>query len=465
MTHSHHQSWGRYPKTVHTVAPLYWRTDSLPLPTDPSQKVLPYGMGRSYGDSCLNDGGTLLLTRTLNHFLQFDAESGVLTCEAGITLGEILAFCVPKHWFLPVTPGTQFVTVGGAIANDVHGKNHHRAGTFGTHVLEFELLRSDGERLLCSPNHNSPYYAATIGGLGLTGLITWATLQLKPIHHRALHTETRPFANLDNYFELSNESDHYCEYTVAWVDCSANGPNLGRGLLFRGNHLKPEEAPKHWKVPSRNFRLPLDLPGFLLNSWTVRTFNQWYYQRQQPKTTLPILQDYQPFFYPLDSIQDWNKLYGKQGFLQYQLVVPAHDHSLIKNIFQTIANSGLNSFLAVLKTFGDHSSPGLLSFPRPGITLALDFPIKGAKTFKLLDYLDDQVAEAQGAVYPAKDARLSPRHFQTYFPQWETFANYIDPRFSSSFWRRVTAQTSPLKPILTNTAPSENPSTQQPSTL
>jgi FAD/FMN-containing dehydrogenase len=431
-----YQSWGRYPKVLQRDLPIRWRTQPLPLPENLSETVLPYGLGRSYGDVCLNAGGAILTTRGLNHFINFDVNTGVLRCEAGISLAEILDLCVPKGWFLPTTPGTKFVTIGGAIANDVHGKNHHGAGTFGRHVLQFELLRSNGERLLCSPTANQPYYAATIGGLGLTGLITWAEIQLKPIQHRAMQTETIQFANVEEFFELSSQSDQYFEYTVAWIDCSSQGADLGRGLFFRGKHLVIGEIPDHWRVSSRTVRLPFDLPGAMLNHWTVAKFNNWYYHRQKDKSVARLM-DYNPFFYPLDAILDWNRLYGKRGFLQYQLVVPNEEHRVITTILQTIAASGLSSFLAVVKNFGESTSPGMLSFPRKGVTLALDFPIKGDKTFKLLERLDDMVREAKGAVYPAKDARLSARNFQLYYPQWTEFANYLDPRFSSSFWRRV----------------------------
>ena len=436
-----YQSWGKFPKVSQRDCSIRWRKKLLPLPETPVT-VLPHGLGRSYGDVCLNEGGVLLTTLSLNRFIDFDTENGVLRCEAGVSLAEILELCVPQGWFLPTTPGTKFVTVGGAIANDVHGKNHHCAGTFGRHVLQFELLRSDGERLLCSPTQNEEYYAATIGGLGLTGLITWAEIKLKRIFHRAMQVEIVKFADLEEFFELSAQSDQYYDYTMAWVDCNSQSA-LGRGIFFRGNHVTENEVPVRWKLPLLNRlpsvlrTMPVELPGFALNRWSVSAFNFLYYNQQKQKN-VSKLADYDPFFYPLDAILEWNRLYGKRGFLQYQLVISYEDHRLIREILQTIAQSGLSSFLAVLKTFGDLVSPGMLSFPRRGVTLALDFPIKGAATFDLLEYLDDRVCEAGGVVYPCKDARLSARHFQAYYPQWTTFSKYIDPRFSSSFWRRVT---------------------------
>ncbi len=437
-----YQSWGNFPTVSQHVHPIYWRKKPLPLP-DKLNTVLPYGLGRSYGDVCLNEGGVLLTTRSLDRFIEFDVDKGLLRCEAGVSLSEILELCVPQGWFLPTTPGTQFVTVGGAIANDVHGKNHHCAGTFGRHVLQFELLRSDGERLVCSSTCNEYYYAATIGGLGLTGLITWAEIKLKRIYHRAMQVDSIKFNDLDEFFEISTQSDQYYDYTMAWVDCNSRDAKLGRGIFFRGNHIDESEIPKQWHLPFLNRlppvlrTMPINLPRFALNRWSVSAFNHLYYHQQKQKKVSHLV-DYQPFFYPLDAIFAWKRLYGKNGFLQYQFVVPNEDHRVIKSIFKIIALSGLSSFLAVLKTFGELTSPGMLSFPRPGVTLALDFPIKGATTFELLERLDDKVRDAGGVVYPCKDARLSPRNFQAYYPQWTAFSQYIDPRFSSSFWRRVT---------------------------
>ncbi|MCV6636506.1 FAD-binding oxidoreductase [Candidatus Albibeggiatoa sp. nov. NOAA] len=438
------ESWGRFPRVSQTVKTIRWRHEILPL--DNKSNILPYGLGRSYGDVCLNDNGLLLHTRQLNRFISFDEDTGLLRCEAGVSFAEILQHFVPRGWFLPTTPGTKYVTVGGAIANDVHGKNHHRAGTFGQHITQFELVTSDGQRHICSPQNKTEYYNATIGGLGLTGLITWAEFHLRPIHHRAIHQQMVKFANLEDFFQLSAESDEKYEYTMAWVDCLAQGDNVGRGIFFRGNHVAKDQVKElipNWqpplvqKLPEVLRTMPINLPSFALNSLTVKAFNFLLYHKQR----IPIIEefvDYEPFFYPLDSILEWKRLYGTNGFLQYQFVVPYEDHQVIRKILQTIAKSGLSSFLAVLKTFGELESPGLLSFPRKGVTLALDFPIKGEKTFLLLEQLDDMVQEAGGAVYPCKDARLSPRHFKAYYPQWEEFAQYTDSRFSSSFWRRVT---------------------------
>lgn len=351
-------------------------------------------------------------------------------------LSEILELCVPHGWFLPVSPGTKYVTLGGAIANDVHGKNHHVSGTFGCHVMRFELLRSDGCRLLCSPQENSDWFAASIGGLGLTGLITCAEIQLKPTANPWLETETHKFTNLDGFFSLSDASNHDYEYTVAWVDCAAKGKSLGRGLFMRGNH-----APAGATVPRgygrRQWAIPVSPPISLITPLTLKAFNWLYYQRQR-HPVVRTLTHYDPYFYPLDSISNWNLIYGPRGLLQYQCVIPpATAQAGIAEIMGRVAASGKGSFLAVLKQFGDRPSPGMMSFPRPGTTLALDFPNAGESTFRLLSELDEVVANAGGAVYPAKDARMSGKHYKQYFPNWLKFKDFVDPKFSSSFWRRV----------------------------
>jgi FAD/FMN-containing dehydrogenase len=398
--------------------------------------MLPLGNARSYGDSCLNDDGILLATRGLDRFIAFDPATGVLTCEAGVLFAEILDLVVPQGWFLPVTPGTRFVTVGGAIGNDVHGKNHHRCGSLGHHVLAFELLRTDGSRRRCSPEQNTDWFDATIGGLGLTGVITWATIQLRRIASPWMSTESHRFGNLDTFFALSMSSDRDYEYTVSWIDCAARGNALGRGLFSRGNHApaRPDRRPA---ASTRRLSVPATPPVSLVNSLSLRIFNQLYYHRQR-RPVAHATTHYEPFFYPLDSIAHWNRMYGPRGFLQYQCVVPPENaRAAMEILIRSIAASGGGSFLAVLKQFGDRPSRGMLSFPRPGTTLALDFPNHGTTTFALLDRLDAIVSEAGGAVYPAKDARMSGERFRSYFPRWEAFSKFIDPGMSSSFWRRV----------------------------
>jgi FAD/FMN-containing dehydrogenase len=434
-----YESWGRYPKVEHAnVIPVNWRHNPLPL-LNHSGKVLPYGLGRSYGDCCLNEGGVLLDTAGLTRYISFDEEQGILRCEAGVSLNDILELAVPRGWFLSVTPGTQFVTVGGAIANDVHGKNHHQAGTFGRYVPKFELLRSNGDRITCSPTQNMDLYHATIGGLGLTGLILWADIQLRRIAGPYIEMENVRFRNLNEFFELSAASDQAYEYIVSWVDCTAQGRNLGRGFLMRGNHHNGGTAHARTKGEQRRLSFPLEAPAFMLNRLTVRAFNVLYFRKQLRKYRKKVVH-YKSFFYPLDAIKNWNRMYGRRGFFQYQCVVPyGNGQDTICEILKRIAASGNASFLAVLKTFGNLPSPGMLSFPRAGVTLALDFPNNGEKTLALLNDLDIIVRESKGALYPAKDARMLPETYATSFPNWQNFSSYIDPGFSSSLWRRVTS--------------------------
>jgi FAD/FMN-containing dehydrogenase len=434
-------SWGRFPRQpAASACSLEWRYENLPTPAD-SSTLLAFGKGRSYGDSCLNGGHTLIHTEQLDRIIAFDSQRGILRAEAGISLREILARTVPAGWFLPVTPGTQWVSLGGAIANDVHGKNHHQAGSFGHHVRSFELLRSDGERLLCSPTSHPHYFAATLGGLGLTGLITWAEISLLPIDNSWLQTEALCFANVDEFLNLSHQSADSYAYTVAWIDCLARGRKLGRGVFFRGNHARAEEAGesvRHGRRKQKTVVLPGEMPGFFLNRYSVMLFNQVYYYRYRMSTPLSRYLHFEPFFYPLDAVRGWNRLYGRRGFLQYQCLVPLSSASAaLTEMLDAVARSGLGSFLSVVKVFGNKPSLGMLSFPRPGVTLALDFANVGVTLFRLLDRLDAITQAAGGCVYPAKDARMKGEAFRQYFPRWQEFQSYVDPRFSSSFWRRV----------------------------
>ncbi|MEE8341684.1 MAG: FAD-binding oxidoreductase [Candidatus Neomarinimicrobiota bacterium] len=435
-----YNSWGLYPAAKHkNVIKLHWISD-IPDLNSVETSVLPYGLGRSYGDNCLNNGNTLLDTSGISRFIEFDKESGIIKCEAGVSFEEILKVIVPNGWFFPVTPGTKFVTVGGAIANDIHGKNHHAAGTFGKHVIRFELLKSDGEKYICSASENIELYRATIGGMGLTGLILWAQFKLKPIENAYIDTETIKFKNLDEFFELSEDSSSDYEYIVSWVDCTSRGKSFGRGLFFRGNHsvLDKAELPQ----PKRPKRLPFPFtaPAMLLNRLTLKIANGILYHSQFKKHKKTV-KHYDPFFYPLDSILNWNRMYGRHGFFQYQCVVPHSDGGIaIRQILECISKSGKGSFLAVLKTMGGIKSPGALSFPREGVTLALDFANHGEKTQKLFSDLDKIVKAAGGALYPCKDARMPKEMFRFSYTDWNIFKKYIDPKFSSSFWRRVNGE-------------------------
>jgi FAD/FMN-containing dehydrogenase len=428
------ESWGRYPTYDATVKAIHWQGDFPSSIDGIHHGALAVGMGRSYGDVCLLKDGTLLRTTSMNRLLDFNPETGLLTAEAGITLAQILDFAVPRGYFLPVTPGTKYVTLGGAIANDIHGKNHHIAGTFGNHVTQFELVRSDGTHLHCTPTENPDYFAATIGGMGLTGVMTWAQLRLKPIVSRMVDYQGIQFHGIDEFLDLTRQSEHI-EYTVSWVDVTSTGKNFCRGIFMQGDH---SQVPAPLKVSSKpKLTFPIELPGFALNSLTVGAFNTLFFNKQIKKR-VTALQDYEPFFYPLDAVLKWNKMYGKRGLLQFQYAIPwEHAREGTVAILQEVAKSGLASFLAVLKAFGDVPSPGMMSFPKPGITLALDFPIKPGKSFELFDRLAQMTLEFGGRLYPAKDARMTAPQFQAFYPQWERFARFKDPALTSSFWERV----------------------------
>jgi len=435
------ESWGRYPKLDASMILLHWTSD-FPLRPPPATRMLPVGAGRSYGDVCLLAHGTLLRTRGpglsggIDRLLDFDPSTGILCCEAGTTLGEILDFAVPRGFFLPVSPGTKYVTVGGAIANDIHGKNHHVAGTFGRHVPRFELVRSDGARLICSSARNIDWYAATIGGLGLTGLITWAEIKLKPIVSRRIQYTGIKFSGIEEFVALS-ERNAGSEYTVSWIDCVGTGNNFARGIFMAGDHDTKAGPLKRTK--SMRLSLPVDFPEFMLNRHSVGMFNTLYFNKQRGKIKTGLV-DYEPFFYPLDKLHQWNRMYGRNGLLQFQCVLPWEArHIGLVEILKAITSSGLASFLAVLKVFGEVPSPGMMSFPRPGITLALDFPIRRDASFDLMELLGAITLDHGGRMYPAKDATMTPAQFQAAYPQWKKFATYIDPAFDSAFWQRVTS--------------------------
>lgn len=432
------RSWGGVLQGQHFVSRPNWR-DQLPRSVaearDAGHSLLAIGLGRSYGDSGLNPDGAIIDMTALDRIISFDPATGLLCAEAGLSFADILDLFVRRGYFLPVIPGTRFVTLGGAIANDVHGKNHHLAGTIGRWVRRIGLLRSDGTEVELTEDDQTGLFAATIGGLGLTGLITWAEIELMRIPSALMETETLPFANMDEFFAVAAESDDSADYTVAWVDCLAKGSALGRGIFTRAHHASG--GTKLAKAGKPKLNIPFAMPSFVLNSLSIRLFNSLYFYkgcRAAGKTIAPYL----PYFFPLDSIGHWNRIYGRRGLYQYQSVVPpASAKDATREMLQTISRAGEGSFLAVLKTFGEKVSPGLLSFPQVGTTLALDFPNRGQLTLDLLSRLDDIVREAGGRLYPAKDGRISASMFRAGYPHWETFAQHVDPAFSSAFWRRV----------------------------
>lgn len=421
-------------KSPHDVGELLDAIGNTPPP------ILARGQGRSYGDCCLNEDGYLILLEHLNRISNFDPVTGILRCESGVTFDQILQFCVPRGWFLPVTPGTKFVSVGGSIANDVHGKNHHRAGSFGNHVVQLELLRSDGSRIVCSDASNRDWFRATIGGLGLTGIILWADIRQKPISGPYVEVESIKFRDIDEFLALSMESDKDYEYTVAWLDGLDPGKEFRRGILFRGNHSEISEDNPAKVVHGKTgwLTVPFDMPSFILSKTSVRLFNKLVYQKGISKYKKKRVH-YDSFFYPLDRVLNWNKLYGRKGFLEWQCVIPyTNNNDGLLRVFEEIINSKLSAVLVGLKVFGNVDPVGILSFPRRGITLAVDFPAVGNPLFDLLDRLDSIVRELGGGIYPAKDARMSCETFFQTCPSFGEFEKFIDPNMSSSFFRRVT---------------------------
>lgn len=432
-------SWGRTARHRHDLAQPIFRDELgrlASLEHGGTTKLLAVGLGRSYGDSCLNADGRLIDMSRLDRLIAFDPATGVLRAESGLSLNALLRFCVPRGWFVPVTPGTRFVTLGGAVANDVHGKNHHSAGTFGRHVRGLRLRRSDGASEI-GPAENTEVFEATVGGLGLTGILEWVELALTPIRSSFLQVETLPFAGLDEFAAIAAESERDWPYTVAWVDCSSSGNEIGRGIFSRA--LFEEDSRFDVHRHGGGAVVPFEAPSFLLNRMTLSTFNRLYYQLNRWRRGRRR-SHYEPFFYPLDRIRHWNRLYGQNGMYQYQCVVPPGDAiPAVREMLRIISAAGDGSFLAVLKTFGSLASSGLLSFPREGTTLALDFRNRGKHTLNLLSQLDGIVRTAGGRLYAAKDGRMPAEMFRRGYPDWDRFSRFVDPSLRSDFWRRVSA--------------------------
>jgi FAD/FMN-containing dehydrogenase len=433
-------SWGHYPYTPQASHPQVWRAGVQSALREMGEQfgtTLPFGNGRSYGDSCLAATDHVLALRGLDRFLSVDWNTGVLRAEAGMTLGEVLALSIPRGWMLPVTPGTQFVTLGGALANDVHGKNHHVRGTFGRHVRRFSLLRSDAGPLECAPDEQTELFHASIGGLGLTGIVEWVEIQLMPVRSSRLAVHSLPFANLDEFLALSDELDSQHEYGVAWIDCLSSGASLGRGVYLSADHARDDEFSS---PPRRVRKVPFALPWSPVNRVTLKAFNELYYRRQLAKPRDAMV-DYRDYFYPLDSLLEWNRMYGRRGFQQYQFVVPEETaRDALHAFLRAISSTGSGSFLAVLKRCGTLESPGLLSFPMPGISLALDFPQHDVKNRTLFTRLDAIVRDAGGRLYPAKDAHMSGADFRAAYPAWQALERLRDPALMSRFWQRTTQQ-------------------------
>ena len=435
--------WGRYPvQSCELIRPERY-AELAPS----AERVIVRGQGRSYGDASLNADGRVILSERINRVLQFDTGSGLLHAEAGVTLQDVLDIAVPRGWFLPVTPGTKYASLGGCVAADVHGKNHHGSGAFGAHVREIEMILADGTRTRASAEQNPDLFWATVGGMGLTGIIGEVTLQLIPLESAQVLVQHRAAPDLEAGFKLLTGDEFDDVYTVAWIDCLARGAALGRSIVMRGHHATLAELPAgergqpFARAVRRQRRVPVDLPSWALNPLSVGAFNHFYYWSQGAKQA-PFLADYDPYFYPLDAAADWNRLYGKQGFVQYQCVLPmAGALDGMREILELLTASRRASFLAVLKRFGAVGK-GMLSFPLPGFTLALDLPVRDAGLFELLDRLDEVVVRNGGRVYLAKDSRLAANTFRAMYPrydEWLAVKRAVDPgnRFSSSLARRL----------------------------
>lgn len=423
-------SWGRLNRHEHKIVTL---ADSRQISgqLQSSCPGITYGNGRSYGDVCLNPDGILWRTTGLDRFISFDTNTGKLVCEAGVLLRDIQQLTVPRGWILPVTPGTQLITVGGAIANDVHGKNHHVFGSFGDHVHSIKLARTDGTVIECGPSLLPEWFSATVGGIGLTGVITEAEIQLRRIAGPWLNTETIPYTNLAEFFHLADDSEADWEHTVSWIDCMSGN---GRGIFMRAN---PCDIPLRAEPKTKKRTMPFVPPVSMVNKLSLLPFNIAYFNLKKWQEGTGIAH-YESFFYPLDNLLEWNRMYGPKGFFQYQSVVPRNvGTDAIQAMLTEISRSGDGSFLAVLKTFGNRESRGMMSFPEPGVTLALDFPNQGKRTSKLFERLDAIVREAGGRIYMAKDARMPSDLFKAGYPRLAEFLKYCDPGISSAMSRRL----------------------------
>lgn len=427
------QSWGR----INRVKRRIIHRDAW---GETNSQVLPFGNGRSYGDSCHSDDGVLINTRLNTQIHNFDPETGILDADAGVLLVDVLHHVIPHGYFLEVTPGTSYITLGGAIANDVHGKNHHVKGTFGHCVQSFTLVRSDSDSVLtCSRDENAKLFAATIGGMGLTGIILNVRVQLMKVSSPDIWQKSIRFNHLDQYFDICDEMDQRHEYSVAWIDQLTSGKNFGRGVLMAGDHADQSEGGRTLPKPAK-LSVPFTPPINLINKYSLSAFNAAYFHKAKAGTHESIA-PWQGYFYPLDAIKGWNKLYGPKGLFQHQSVYPlAHGRETTIRLLECAKRHDHASFLTVLKRFGAKNSVGLFSFPREGFTLTLDFANQGARTLKFLRELDEITIEAGGAVNPYKDQRMAPDVFKASFPDWERLENHRDPKFMSNFWQRTAMQ-------------------------
>lgn len=427
----HIANWGNYP-VVETDERSFSFAEQLGDTLLQSDGLIARGNGRCYGDASL--APNTVSTLKYNKILSFDTERGLFECQSGITLDQVLEVIVPKGWFLPVTPGTKFITVGGAVASDVHGKNHHVDGAFSAHVVEMDVLLADGSTITCSAQNHSDLFWATCGGMGLTGIITRVLFDLKKIETSYIRQKQVKARNLEELIQLFDQYKDYT-YSVAWIDCLKKGKGFGRSILILGEHATVKELDgnkknKPLQLPKKKqITFPFNLPSFVLNQFTVKAFNFLYYGKNRKREINNIV-SYEPFFYPLDAILHWNRGYGKKGFVQYQFVLPLASKQGLIEILQRISDAGLGSFLAVLKVFGQQDD--LISFPTEGYTLALDFPVRKG-LFEFLDELDAIVLRYGGRLYLSKDARMKPEIFWQSYPTAQQFVDVVkkyNPKFS-----------------------------------
>lgn len=422
-------AWNRVHRYRQRVLAVPRGLDTVPEATG---TVLPRGFGHSYGDSCLNEGNTLLDTRGLNRILSFDPSTGVLHCEAGVTVDAVQGYAALHGWRLAVSPSTGLASIAGCVAHDVHGRNHVLAGSFGHHLLAVELIRSDGHRTVCGPGENEQLFRATVGGMGLTGLITTVKLQLRPVESSFIDVETHRHGELSGLLAHIEASADSHEYATAWLDLTSR--RTFRSFLELGN-----EAVGEGSLPPGRFRprVPFDLPRWCVGRPQVRAFNAAHFRLQGRRR--PGRVGYRKYLYQMDSLGDWNRLLGPRGFYQYHFLIPAAAvHDGLPRLLDAVRRSDNVVVLAILKRYGPAPAPGMMSFPVQGLGGAFDFVHHGERTTRLFRELDELMIELGGRVYLAKDSTLSPGAFTSMYPQWTDFRAYVDPRFSSSLWRRVT---------------------------
>ncbi len=423
-------NWSNYPVREAEIVSLRRKSEieQLVLQGD----VIARGLGRCYGDASL--AKHIISTIQYNRILSFDPVAGIIECQSGVSLNELLDVFVPRGWFLPVTPGTKFITVGGAVASDVHGKNHHSEGAFSNHVLSIEVHTPAFGTLSCTPVDNADLFRATCGGMGLTGIILKVKFKLKRIESAYIRQKQIKASNLNEVLDLF-ESHKSFTYSMAWIDCLKKGKYFGRSILMVGEHAKPPELKRIrpekylFPAPKLGLSMPFNLPSLVLNPYSIKAFNALYYAKNLRKTIENVV-PYEGFFYPLDAILHWNRMYGKRGFIQYQCVIPLETGKKgLAEILNKISRKGMGSFLAVLKQFGKQES--LISFPMEGYTLALDFPIRNG-LFEFLDRLDEIVLSHGGRLYLSKDSRMKPEIFMKGYPGVKEFLKIIN-RYNPGF--------------------------------